>query len=200
LKYRPTTIKQLFVTKPIAHQLEEIVKTDKVLSMLFHGSAGIGKTTAAAVLIEILGREYYYINGSLNADINVMRNDLSQFVSSQSWDGQKKIVVIDECLDENELVRIGTVDDWKSVKLKDLNKDQLYPAVSFNMLSGELENDNCSIISDKIDDVYEVELDDGRTVHVTANHPFIIEDSNGNYIEKTINDGLNENDKVITIC
>ena len=65
-----------------------------------------------------------------------------------------------------------------------------------NIETGKLENDICVIISEKEDDLYEVTLEDGRKIRVTVDHPFMIKDSNGNFIEKTINEGLNQMDDV----
>jgi hypothetical protein len=108
------------------------------------------------------------------------------------------ILLLDECLDENEEVLIGTVDDYKSVKLSELEYNKVYPVVSFNMETGELENDFGSIISDKEDEIYEVEFEDGRVIRLNKKHPFIIQDEEGNFYEKTLEDGLNVGDVVVS--
>jgi len=106
-------------------------------------------------------------------------------------------LLLDECLDESEEVRIGTVDDYKNVKLKDLNYGTIYPVVSFNMETGELENDTGEIISHKEDEVYEVELEDGRLILVNGKHPFIVKSADGCFVEKSIDDGLSTDDLLI---
>jgi intein/homing endonuclease len=94
------------------------------------------------------------------------------------------------------MVRIGNLDNWKGVKLSDLEWGKEYPCISMNIETGKLENDICVIISEKEDDLYEVTLEDGRKIRVTVDHPFMIKDSDGNFIEKTINEGLNQMDDV----
>ena len=102
-------------------------------------------------------------------------------------------------MEENEKVRVGTVDSWIGVSLKDLEFDTEYPIVSFNLDTGLLENDIGTIISDKNDEVYELILEDGRTIIVNEKHPFIVRDKNGKLIQKSLFDGLDETDDIVVI-
>jgi hypothetical protein len=108
------------------------------------------------------------------------------------------VLLLDECLDENEEVLVGDLNNHHPVKLSELQFNIEYPIVSFNMKTGELENDTGSIISDKEDDIYEVELENGKVIRLNAKHPFITIDENGNYVEKTIEMGLSIGESVIT--
>lgn len=100
------------------------------------------------------------------------------------------VLLLDECLEENEKVRVGTVDNWVAVPLKELKYNIEYPIVSFNMQTGIQENDIGVIISHREDEVYEITLEDGRVIIANAEHPFICKDINGCFYQRTITDGL----------
>ena len=59
-----------------------------------------------------------------------------------------------------------------------------------------IEYDTCELISEKEEEVFEVELEDGRKVLVTDNHPFIIRE-NDKITQKKINEGLKIGDDVV---
>jgi len=65
-------------------------------NLLLSGSAGCGKTTVARAMLEELGCDYIVINGSLNGNIDTLRNEIMQFASSVSLMGGRKYVILDE--------------------------------------------------------------------------------------------------------
>lgn len=197
--YRPQTIDEVILPQETKKAFMSFRDKNEVPNMLLTGQPGIGKTTVAKAILKELDYDYMIINGSDSAEsgIDALRTKIRTYASSLSLDGKKKVVIIDECLDENETVRIGTVDDWKPIPLYQLEWGKRYPVVSFNMETGEFENDEGVLISEKEDDLYEVELEDGRKITLNAKHPFIVKNGNGDYIEKTIEDGLKEGEEVV---
>lgn len=199
-KYKPNYVKDLCLPAELKNKLQDYVNRGDIPSLgLFSSEPGTGKSATSHAIIKELGCEAIWINASLESGIDTLRGRIRQFASSSSFDDNLKVVVMDECLEENEEVRIGTVNDWVPKKLNELTKGVIYPCVSFNMETGEYENDTCEIISDKEDDIYEVTLEDGRTVKVTSNHPFIVLE-NGKYIEKSIDDGLSSEDYIVNLA
>lgn len=195
--YRPAEIEQLILPERIRSSLKEYVSENEIPHLLFVSPPGIGKTTAAKALANEMDVEYKMINASLQNSIDTLRTEISSFASTISLTDSQKMVILDECLEENETVLIGTVDNYKEVPLKDLEWGKIYPVVSFNMETGEFENDEGVLISEKEDeDLYEVELEDGRILTVNANHPFIVEED-CEYKERSIEDGLDESSKVV---
>jgi DNA polymerase III delta prime subunit len=178
LKYRPKKIQDLILPSQIKNQFLNIIKNKNIPNLLLSGQQGIGKTTSAFCLCNELGINYNYINMSKNTGIDVIRNQTETFASTASVDGKKKVIIGDECLEENEEIAIGTMGNTSFVKLKDLPSKQ-FELPSLNMETQEIENDVGEIISDKIDDVFIVELDDGRTIKVTKNHPFLVKNKDG---------------------
>lgn len=96
LKYRPKNIDDVVMLNDTKLMFKEMIDSNKIPNMLFYGVAGVGKTTIASVLADTLKREYIYINGSLETSIDVLRGKISQFVNTVSFNGDKKIVIIDE--------------------------------------------------------------------------------------------------------
>jgi DNA polymerase III delta prime subunit len=50
----------------------------------------------ARAMLEELGADYLIINGSMNGNIDTLRNDIRQFASSVSFYGGRKYVILDE--------------------------------------------------------------------------------------------------------
>jgi len=96
LKYRPKNIDGLILPKSLKEQINKIINSGNIPNMLFYGSAGVGKTSTAAVIADMLQTEYLYINGSEETGMDVLRVKINQFVTSTNWDNKKKIVIIDE--------------------------------------------------------------------------------------------------------
>lgn len=89
-KYRPQVIDDIIGFKPTF----EI--GDSMPHLLFHGSAGTGKTTAAKAIIRMLKCDYIILNASEERGIDVIRQKVMTFASTQSKDGNIKIVILDE--------------------------------------------------------------------------------------------------------
>jgi len=193
-KFRPKKLEHLILPERVRSQLSQGL----VQNILFYGSPGTGKTSAMFIISST--HPSIYINASSERGIDVIREKIRNFCSSISLDEGKetlKCVILDECLEENEKVRIGKIDEYDNISLKDLKKGEIYPCLSLNMETKKIENDTCEIISEREAEIFEVELEDGRKIYVTSNHPFLQEDNNI-IIEKSLEDGINEGDYIIT--
>lgn len=192
-KLRPKELKHMILPKRIKESFEDGLQQNVLLS----GSPGTGKTSMAKILMK--NHPFLFINVSDESSVETIRTKVSDFCSTVSiMDGENhiKIVILDECLSENEMVRIGTIDKWDPILLSELQKNTLYPCVSMNIKTMGLENDMCLIISEKEEELYEVILEDGRKILVTSNHPFMIGDYNGDIIQKSIDEGLTLTDYI----
>lgn len=198
-KFKPQCIDDLIIPEVIKNKLKGYVQTQDIPNIgLFSSLPGTGKSSTAHAIIKEINGEAMWINASLEKGIDTLRGKLQKFASQTSFDDKIKMVVMDECLEENETVRIGTIDSFESIKLNELIQGVVYNCVSFNMDAGTYENDTAEVISDKEDTIYEVILEDGRSVKVTGNHPFIIE-KDGIYSQKSIYDGLSNDDNIVTL-
>jgi replication factor C small subunit len=98
-KYRPKTIEEyVFKDEAQKRQVKSWIKEGSVPHLLFSGSAGIGKTTLAKVLLNELGIEEFdvlEINASRENSVDVIRDKITNFVQMIPF-GPFKVVLLDE--------------------------------------------------------------------------------------------------------
>ena len=96
-KYRPRTIEDCILPESIKKTLRDVVSQNKIPNMMFTGTSGIGKTTAARAICNETQADYLIINGSDDGRmIDTLRTKLTQFCSTISLSGSRKVVIIDE--------------------------------------------------------------------------------------------------------
>jgi len=96
-KYRPRTIEDCILPESIKKTLRDVVSHNKIPNMMFTGTSGIGKTTAARAICNETQADYLIINGSDEGRmIDTLRTKLTQFCSTISLSGSRKVVIIDE--------------------------------------------------------------------------------------------------------
>ena len=96
-KYRPRTIEDCILPETIKTTLRDVVSQNKIPNMMFTGTSGIGKTTAARAICNETQADYLIINGSDEGRmIDTLRTKLTQFCSTISLSGSRKVVIIDE--------------------------------------------------------------------------------------------------------
>jgi len=94
--YRPKTIEDTILPEELKQTFQDFVKQGSIPNLLLSGSAGCGKTTVARAMLEELGCDYIVINGSMNGNIDTLRNEIKNFASSVSLTGGRKYVILDE--------------------------------------------------------------------------------------------------------
>src|ERR1044071_3110691 len=95
-KYRPKTIEETILPADLKATFQKFVDQKQVPNLLLPGPPGTGKTTVARAMLEELDSDYILINGSLNGNIDTLRNDIQNFASSVSLMGGRKYVILDE--------------------------------------------------------------------------------------------------------
>lgn len=95
-KYRPKTVNDAVLPEQLKATFQEFVNQKNIPNLLLSGPAGCGKTTVARAMLEELDCDYIVINGSLNGNIDTLRNEIQQFASSISLSGGRKYVILDE--------------------------------------------------------------------------------------------------------
>ena len=95
-KYRPKTIADTILPNQLKVTFQQFVDQKNIPNLLLSGGAGVGKTTVAKAMCEMLDCDYIVINGSLNGNIDTLRNEISRFASSVSLRGGRKYVILDE--------------------------------------------------------------------------------------------------------
>jgi DNA polymerase III delta prime subunit len=95
-KYRPKTVADTILPDSLKATFQQFVDQKNVPNLILAGGPGVGKTTVAKAMLEELGCDYIVINGSLNGNIDTLRNEILNFASSVSLMGGRKYVILDE--------------------------------------------------------------------------------------------------------
>jgi len=94
--YRPKTVEDTILPPELKKTFQQFVDQKNVPNLLLAGTPGCGKTTLAKAMLEELGSDYIVINGSMNGNIDTLRNDIKNFASAVSFSGGRKYVILDE--------------------------------------------------------------------------------------------------------
>lgn len=96
-KYRPHTIDECILPDTLKNTFNAFIKDGEVPNLILSGGPGVGKTTVAKALLEQLGRDYMFINGSLEGrNIDTLRTLIKDYASSVSFKEGRKYVILDE--------------------------------------------------------------------------------------------------------
>jgi len=94
-KYRPDTLENYIGNDNLKTKLEQFIKNQDIPHLLFCGTAGTGKTTAAKILIKNIECDYLFINASDENSVDTIRNKIKNFAATMSFKPMK-IIVLDE--------------------------------------------------------------------------------------------------------
>lgn len=96
-KYRPADTNDLVLPEAIKNKFKQYAQKEDIPNLgLWSNNPGTGKTSTATALIKEIGGEALFINASMDNGIDVLRSQISNFASTESFDGLLKIVVLDE--------------------------------------------------------------------------------------------------------
>lgn len=94
-KYRPQKIEDVLLNEELSSTLSNLTCIPN--NLLFTGRPGIGKTTVAKILAKKFApNSYMYINASEQGTIDVLREKIQGFVDTASFDGNPKVIILDE--------------------------------------------------------------------------------------------------------
>ena len=98
-KHRPNTLQgYVFRDEAQKKQVEQWVKSKSIPHLLFSGAPGVGKTTLAKILLnllEVIGTDILEINASRENSVDVIRDKITNFVQTMPF-GEFKVVLLDE--------------------------------------------------------------------------------------------------------
>jgi DNA polymerase III delta prime subunit len=95
-QYRPKTIDDCILPQSLKTLFTSFIQKGELTNLLFSGTPGIGKTTVAKVICEEMKCDMIMINASEEGGIDVLRNKITNFASTTSLSGGKKVVILDE--------------------------------------------------------------------------------------------------------
>jgi DNA polymerase III delta prime subunit len=96
-KYRPRTIDECILPSDLKDTLKSLIlKSKSMPNLLFTGTAGVGKTSAAKAMINEMGADSIVINASKDRNIDTLRTKIQDYASTVSFDDGRKFVILDE--------------------------------------------------------------------------------------------------------
>jgi replication factor C small subunit len=96
-KYRPQTLDELVIAPEVRKQIDDFVKKESIPHLLLVGSAGLGKSSLAKILVnDVLDCEYLNINAADEGGVDVIRTKVKSFASSATFDDKLKVVIFGE--------------------------------------------------------------------------------------------------------
>jgi len=177
-KYRPTSLKNYIAEEHFKNKLKSYIDQQDIPHLLFCGSAGTGKTTAGKILCKNIECDALFINASDENNVDTIRNKVKTFASSIGFK-DLKVVFLDECLDENTLVRILRDGVEQNIVIKNL-LDGTDLVKTWNVAESRVEWMPFKLWDKGIQDTLEIELENGEVVICTPDHKWYVEDDNGN--------------------
>jgi replication factor C subunit 3/5 len=104
-KYRPESFDDIVLDNSNRHILQNIIKQNYFPNLLFYGPPGTGKTTTIINLINLYQEKYnqqkkelvIHLNASDDRGIDIIRNQINQFVNSKGlFTTGTKFIILDE--------------------------------------------------------------------------------------------------------
>lgn len=95
-RYRPHTVADTILPASLKATFQQFVDQKNIPNIMLSGPPGVGKTTIARAMLEELDCDYIVINGSMNGNIDTLRNEIMNFASAVSLTGGRKYVILDE--------------------------------------------------------------------------------------------------------
>jgi len=94
-KYRPQNLNDLLVDDNVRSLITNFGKN--IPNLLLVGAAGLGKTSLAKIIVnDVLQCDHLYINASNENGVDTIREKVIGFAQTMSFDGNLKIVILDE--------------------------------------------------------------------------------------------------------
>jgi len=95
-KYRPHKIADCILPDDLKQTFQQFVNDGSIPNLLLAGTAGVGKTTVARAMLDEINADYLIINGSMNGNIDTLRNEIRNYAGTVSFGGGRKYVILDE--------------------------------------------------------------------------------------------------------
>lgn len=174
--YRPHKLQDLIVSDHTRQILEGF--NSEIPNLLFVGVPGTGKTSTARIIVsDILKCDYLYINASDESGIDMIRNKVVNFAQTKSFDGGMKVVIFDECLEENTLVTVLADGTAKQLPIKDLDSTN-HLVKTYNVATDTIEWRPFNHACQGEREVYELEFENGEKIICTDNHKWYVKVDN----------------------
>ena len=94
-KFRSETLDQYIGSEVLKDRVQSFINNNDLPHLIFSGTAGLGKTTLAKLIVGNIKCDYLYLNASDENGIDMIREKVKGFASSASFQ-PIKVVILDE--------------------------------------------------------------------------------------------------------
>lgn len=94
-KYRPSSLDDYISNPSLVATIRNFIESKNIPHLLFHGTAGTGKTTLAKLIINNIDCDAMYINASDENNVDNVRTKIKDFASNVGF-SELKIIILDE--------------------------------------------------------------------------------------------------------
>lgn len=173
-EFRPQTLEDYVGNEGIKSFISRHIEENDIPHLLLHGRAGTGKTTLAKIITKNMDCDSMYINASDERGIDTIRDKVVGFASTNTF-RQLKVIILDECLDENTLVTVLRNGNIFHIPIKDLN-DSNDLVKSFNIEKNRIEWKPFILYDKGMRNVYEIEFENDEIIICTPEHKWFVKD------------------------
>ena len=175
-RYRPSRLVDYVGNDHFKEKMAGYIETNDIPHLLLYGKAGGGKTSAAKLLVKNMDCDSMIINASDENNVDTIRNKVKTFASTIGF-RPIKVIVLDECLDENTLVTILRDGVETKLAIKDVTETTDL-VKSWNVEKSEIQWRPFYLWDKGIQSTYRIELDNGEVVVCTEDHKWYVKDDN----------------------
>lgn len=177
-RYRPDTLEGYICSDINKAKFQEFIDSQDIPHILLAGRPGSGKTTLSKLLANNINCDYLFLNAVDERSMDVMRDKVGSFAMAGSFK-PLKIVILDECLNENTLVSVLRKGNIEKIPIKDLDeKNDLVK--SYNEETKEIQWMPFELYYKGEQDCYELEFENGEKIICTESHKWYVDDENNN--------------------
>lgn len=94
-KYRPKTLDEFIGNDGVKAKVKGFLDQNDIPHLLFYGTAGGGKTSLAKLIVKAIPCDYIYINASDERTIDTIRDKITSFASTVSFQ-PLRVIILDE--------------------------------------------------------------------------------------------------------
>lgn len=194
-KYSPVTLDgYVFRDAFQKTQIEKWIKEGSIPHLLLSGGPGVGKTTLAKILFNLLNihpLDIKELNASRTNSVDDIRDIVINFTQMIPF-GEYKVVLLDECLDENTTVSILKNNKEILIPIKDVDEENDL-VKSYNVEKERIEWKPFKLFNKGFQETLEIEFENNETVICTPDHKWYVEDENGGILVITADKLVNYN-------
>ena len=108
-EYRPKVLDDMILPIEQRDSFKQYLTSGFFPNLIFYGPPGTGKTSTALIFLRSLGAEFLRLNGSDERSVEIVRNEIKNFIQTKSFNAKRKIVFYDEA-------EALTIDAYRALK------------------------------------------------------------------------------------